>query len=104
MQRVLRWDGLLPYVPGRELTPADVREMSEYVDANRTAGSPFDIVVEGVSPGEDADRAAETIRPWKEAGATWWIEALWGQPGQAQDLESVRARVLQGPPAGFNRD
>jgi alkanesulfonate monooxygenase SsuD/methylene tetrahydromethanopterin reductase-like flavin-dependent oxidoreductase (luciferase family) len=98
MQRVLRWDGLLPYVPGRELTPADVREMSEYVDANRTASTPFDIVVEGISPGEDADRAAQTIRPWEEAGATWWIEALWGQPGQAQDLESVRARILQGPP------
>lgn len=98
MQRVLRWDGLLPYVPGRKLSPADVREMKTYVDDNRTLTTPFDIVVEGLTPGDDPHKGAEIVRNWQDAGATWWIEALWGQPGLKQDSQTIRERVLKGPP------
>jgi alkanesulfonate monooxygenase SsuD/methylene tetrahydromethanopterin reductase-like flavin-dependent oxidoreductase (luciferase family) len=98
MQRALRYDGLLPYLPGAELTPAAISEMKAYIAANRTLLTPFDIVVEGVTPGEDAQQAAAVVKPWAEAGATWWIEALWEQPGQEQDLERIRRRVWQGPP------
>lgn len=99
MQRVLRYDGLLPYLPGGELTPAVLPEIKAYLDANRPLDTPFDIVVEGVTPGDDAVQAAAIVGPWIEAGATWWIEALWPQPGQAQHLQAVWQRVLQGPPA-----
>jgi alkanesulfonate monooxygenase SsuD/methylene tetrahydromethanopterin reductase-like flavin-dependent oxidoreductase (luciferase family) len=98
MQRVLRYDGLLPYLPGAELTPAVLREIKAYIDTNRTVDTPFDIVVEGVTPGDDLSQAGDIVGPWLEAGATWWIEALWGQPGQAQDLRIVQKRILQGPP------
>jgi hypothetical protein len=76
-----------------------LREIKAYIDANRSVDTPFDIVVEGVTPGDDRAQASDTVGPWLEAGATWWIEALWPQPGQAQDLGTVRKRVLQGPPA-----
>jgi len=99
MQRVLRYDGLLPYLPGAELTPAVLPEIKAYIDANRPLDTPFDIVVEGVTPGDDPSQAAAIVGPWIEAGATWWIEALWPQPGQPQALQTVRQRVLQGPPA-----
>ncbi len=98
MQRVLRWDGLLPYMPGQELTPASVREMKDYVDANRQLSTSFDIVVEGMTPGDNLKKAVSIVQPWIEAGATWWIEAMWGQPGQEQTLDNIRDRVLQGPP------
>jgi len=99
MQRVLRYDGLLPYVPGEQLTPAAVSEMKAYVDTYRLLSTPFDIVVEGITPGEDPAQAAATVQPWAEAGATWWIEALWEQSAQTRDVEALRTRISQGPPA-----
>jgi hypothetical protein len=103
MQRVLRYDGLLPNVFDadgkiREMTPDDVRAMHEYSVAKRSAVTPFDLVVEGHTPGDEVDRAAETVRMWSDAGATWWIEALWGAPDQPVDLDAVLQRIRQGPP------
>ena len=71
------------------MTPDDVRAMHDYTIANRSATTPFDIVVEGRTPGDEADRAAEIVREWADAGATWWIEALWGAPDQPVDLDAV---------------
>jgi len=103
MQRVLRYDGLLPNVMSadgtiREMTPDDVRAMREYTTAKRSATTPFDIVVEGHTPGAEIDRAAAIVRNWAEAGATWWIEALWGAPDRPVDLDAVLQRIRQGPP------
>ncbi|MFN8480267.1 MAG: LLM class flavin-dependent oxidoreductase [Kouleothrix sp.] len=99
MQRVLRWDGLLPNVlnPGGEPGRADashIRAMKAYIDARRTQGTPFDIVVEGETPGGDPAATAAIVQPFAEAGANWWLEAIWG----AASLEPVRARLEQGPP------
>lgn len=103
MQRVLRYDGLLPNVmddQGQHLPPRPelIREMKLYIDANRTAVTSFDIVVEGKTPGDDPDRAAEIVRDWADAGVTWWIEALWGDPDQPVDYEAIRRRIQQGAP------
>jgi hypothetical protein len=103
MRRVLRYDGLLPNVmrdngQHREMTPDDVRGMYEYVMANRSATSPFDIVVEGRTPGADRAAAISIVQLWIAAGATWWIEALWAAPDQAPDLDGVQRRIQQGPP------
>jgi hypothetical protein len=105
MQRVLRYDGLLPNVMSddgqhREMTSDDVRAMRDYATVNRSERTPFDIVVEGRTPGDEADRAAEITRGWVTAGATWWIEALWGDPAQPIDLNAVLHRIRQGPPHG----
>jgi Luciferase-like monooxygenase len=102
MQRVLRYDGLLPNVmndQGQHIhaMPDDIREMKAYIDAHRAATTPFDIIVEGKTPGDNPDRAAEIVRDWAEAGATWWIEAMWGDPDQPIDYKAVRQRIQQGP-------
>ena len=47
---------------------------------------------------EHLRRHFERVRPWAEAGATWWIEAWWGEPGGADRLPGLFERVRQGPP------
>ncbi len=103
LQRAMRYDGLLPNVIGddgkiREVTPADVRAMREYVSTHRSAATPYDIIVEGHTPGDDQATARSIIQPWIEAGATWWIEALWPAPDQPADPDGLVRRIKQGPP------
>jgi hypothetical protein len=82
----------------RETTPDDLRAIGEYVAVNRALDTPFDIVMEGETPGDDPARAATIIRRWADAGATWWIESRWELPRDADGLKLVRERILQGPP------
>jgi alkanesulfonate monooxygenase SsuD/methylene tetrahydromethanopterin reductase-like flavin-dependent oxidoreductase (luciferase family) len=105
MRRALRCDGLLPAMMSddgrvalRPATPDEVRAMKAYVAANRAETTPFDIVVEGSTPGDDADQAAAMVRPYADAGATWWIEALWDAPRDADGQRQVFERARQGPP------
>jgi alkanesulfonate monooxygenase SsuD/methylene tetrahydromethanopterin reductase-like flavin-dependent oxidoreductase (luciferase family) len=101
MQRTLRYDGLLPNVIGDDghvrmgpPTLDELRQISAYVAAHRTQTTPFDIVIEGSTPGDDRAKAAAQVQTWEEAGATWWIEADWTAPEPAK----VLARIKQGPP------
>jgi hypothetical protein len=99
MDRALRYDGLLPAKVNAdgtagEVTPADLVAMREYIAAHRTASTPFDILWEGETPGDDPARAAALVRPWAEAGATWWMESRW----TTEDVAAVMARIRQGPP------
>jgi alkanesulfonate monooxygenase SsuD/methylene tetrahydromethanopterin reductase-like flavin-dependent oxidoreductase (luciferase family) len=100
MQRALRWDGLLPAIKNADgtwgdITPDSIRAMKAFVDEHRTAPTPFGIVVEAVTPGDDRAKAAATVRPFAEAGATWWIESTWMMPGE---VDVQLARIRQGPP------
>jgi alkanesulfonate monooxygenase SsuD/methylene tetrahydromethanopterin reductase-like flavin-dependent oxidoreductase (luciferase family) len=100
MGRALRYDGVLVATIGRSaessgITPETVREIKAYAEENRAETTPFDIVWEGQTPGEDPGRAAAVVRPYAEAGATWWIESPWTPPNEPEDL---RVRISQGPP------
>ncbi|HZR41346.1 MAG TPA: LLM class flavin-dependent oxidoreductase [Ktedonobacteraceae bacterium] len=99
MQRVLHYDGLLPTkvsTNGSEggVTPDDIREMREFVAKNRTWTTPFDIVWEGETPGDDREQADAIVRPYVDAGITWWMESRWSY----SSIDEVRARIKQGPP------
>jgi hypothetical protein len=103
MQRVLRYDGLLPAKMNddrtfTEITPADLRVMKAFVDEHRAQTTPFDIVMEGKTPGDDPRQAASIARSWADAGATWWIEAMWGALDNPDGMQVVRRRIEQGPP------
>jgi hypothetical protein len=103
MKRVLKYDGLLPNVfdengQHRSLKPEDIRELKTFISTHRTSTTPFDIIVEGVTPGDDLARAKEIIELWEDAGATWWIEALWEAPRDAEGQKMVQHRLRQGPP------
>jgi hypothetical protein len=99
MQRVLKCDGILPTIIDKnkqfvDLTPDHIRQIKDFVDNNRQLDSLFDIIVENTSPGENRSVATAKVRPWLEAGATWWIESMW-----AENIpEKWRERIRQGPP------
>lgn len=106
MQRVLRYDGILPTMLNADgehmkLKPGDVRALKTYVDDKRELATPFDIVIEGMTPGLNRRKASAMVKPFAEAGATWWMEADWALADRvwttrAQDL--ILKRIKQGPP------
>jgi hypothetical protein len=100
MNRVIRYDGLLPALKkdGQhvEIQPDDIRAMKAYVEQHRTQTTPFDIIMEGRTANAQRAEQEAKIRPFIEAGATWWIENMWTEPNELSD---VRARIRQGPPA-----
>lgn len=93
MRRVLRYDGLV-HQGGAETLP-DIRG---WIEANRTASTPFEYVVEGETPGDDGAAQRAVVEPWEQAGATWYNESMWQVPDTRARLDAILTRVRQGPP------
>jgi alkanesulfonate monooxygenase SsuD/methylene tetrahydromethanopterin reductase-like flavin-dependent oxidoreductase (luciferase family) len=103
MRRAMRYDGLLPSIQGQDgvwsdMTPDALREIKAFVEANRTETTPFDIIMEGETPGDDREQAAATVRPWADAGATWWMEGMWSASRDDAGRQAVREHIRRGPP------
>jgi alkanesulfonate monooxygenase SsuD/methylene tetrahydromethanopterin reductase-like flavin-dependent oxidoreductase (luciferase family) len=88
VRRILTWDGVV--VDSR----VDVSALRRFAAEGRDETTPFDVVLEGTTPGDDRAAASDRVRTAADAGATWWVET----PPAGFDLASVRARVEQGPP------
>lgn len=102
MNRALAYDGIIPSAKGddgrfRQVTPDELRTARAWLAERRDVTS-FDIIVEGTTSTTDRDRAIAKVRPWSEAGATWYLEARWGVQEGAVTIESVRQRLEAGPP------
>jgi alkanesulfonate monooxygenase SsuD/methylene tetrahydromethanopterin reductase-like flavin-dependent oxidoreductase (luciferase family) len=95
MRRVIRYDGIL--TEGIQ-SPAELQAMKQYIEEHRTQTTAFDIVLQGETPGDEPEQAAAIVRPWAEAGATWWLESIWDKPMNQGGVEGMRARIKQGPP------
>jgi hypothetical protein len=98
MRRVLKCDGIFPARMNAEgkfedVTPQDLCQMRDYIFANRTLTTPFDIVVDGKTGGLSPAEVQDKLRPWEAAGMTWWIESTW-------DLseDQLVARMREGVP------
>lgn len=103
MRRVLRCDGLLPVSMGgdglRPTTPEDIVAMRSWLEDNGGTRPGFDVVMEGSTPADNAETAAETVRRWADAGCTWWLESRWESAGgDEQRAAEVRRRLEAGPP------
>ncbi len=98
--RAARWDGFCPARLDDEngegyIKSADISAIKTLIDAHRTSSAPFDLVVGGNSSGDDPAAARAHVEPFIAAGATWWIEFVLPEPGEA---EQALARIKQGPP------
>jgi alkanesulfonate monooxygenase SsuD/methylene tetrahydromethanopterin reductase-like flavin-dependent oxidoreductase (luciferase family) len=99
VERAFRYDGILPYLTGPDggpaaVTPEDIRAMAAAARDRKGEGVPFDIILDGTTPANDAQTARERVLPLAEAGATWWIESPWEAPSVA----SLRERIAAAPP------
>ncbi len=103
MRRVLRCDGILPMKMHADktfadLTPADIQAIKQFVHEQRTQDTPFEIIMEDETPGDEPQKAADIVQSWAAAGASWWLEAVWKTPEAQGGIEGMRKRVKQGPP------
>lgn len=100
--RALRWDGIIPQVyrgkPTDRVSPDDVRALRQMAVEQRASTAPFDIVIGGTTPAGKRKRWPETIRPLADAGATWWLESIWGMPGDPNGEKKLLTRLRLGPP------
>lgn len=99
VRRALQWDGIIPQKSGvpapARILPEDVRAIRAFVAEHRAVEWPFDIVVNGETPGNDQTAARAMVQTYADAGATWWIDAMWDA---IHEPERVRTRIQQGPP------
>lgn len=95
-RRAARWDGVVPMgrpESGGRITPPEIREMATFIRELRSGDNPFDIVVGGLTSGNDRAKDADEITPFAEAGATWWTE-----PANMRAPAETRERIRIGPP------
>lgn len=97
MRRVLRCDGVLPQYPEDRDTPDELRNLRAWLADH---GSPtVDVIAEGETPADDPAAASALVKPWSDAGATWWLETRWEMPHHSPDrMNQVRNRLTAGPP------
>ncbi|GHO82374.1 LLM class flavin-dependent oxidoreductase [Dictyobacter formicarum] len=92
LRRAARWDGAV--IGG---TPEELRVRKAAIEALRSSSSSLDIITEGETPPDDPARAAAIVRPYAEAGATWWLESMWEWEGVTRNYD-MRTRIRSGPP------
>jgi alkanesulfonate monooxygenase SsuD/methylene tetrahydromethanopterin reductase-like flavin-dependent oxidoreductase (luciferase family) len=105
MARAARFDGWLPNVLSKgaagPAAPDHIRAGIRWIhDLRIMEGLPvegYDVICEGTTPARDATAAAALVAPWRDAGATWWIEADWSVPREAV-RDYATERLAAGPP------
>jgi hypothetical protein len=74
------------------LTLDEFRAGVAYVQQQRSAITPFDVLMSGELPDEHQE-ALERVHSFEAAGATWWVEE-----GLGWSLDEFRGRITHGPP------
>lgn len=107
MRRALKYDGLIPQSmktdedgrrSAQHASLADLQASLPQLRAQRPAGTGYDVIVEGETPGDDPATGMATLAAWRAAGATWWLETMWRAAGQQASVAAIRRRIQQGPP------
>ena len=95
LRRAARWEGWVicgANMEGQmEKSPEWLRERVRVIRSQRAIEAPFDIAITGVSAA--GDKALPDT--YAAAGATWWLESLFGMRGS---VEEMLRRVEAGPP------
>ena len=103
MDRVLKYDGILPMQMGpgsktiRQVTPETVSDLKQYFEEH-VPHKQMDIIIEGETTGINPEEDRAIIQPWQAAGATWWIETRWKITDQSNPTAEIQKRIQAGPP------
>ena len=106
LARMARWDGMFPLFFSAK-SPAvafeQFKQAVKAVDKLRQSDEPFDVINLGATPTGQPESAAQIVRPYAAAGATWWLESVgpmrMGKPGdELWSVDQLHARVKDGPP------
>jgi hypothetical protein len=78
MRRLLKCDGLLPEKLNSKgefetVISADLCQMKAYIEGHRLLSTPLDDVSHGKTGDLAPSQAAELVREWEDAGATWYV-------------------------------
>jgi alkanesulfonate monooxygenase SsuD/methylene tetrahydromethanopterin reductase-like flavin-dependent oxidoreductase (luciferase family) len=88
MTRALSCDGLIPQVvedgKARQCTLQELQHL-------QLPDRKFDVIVEGAM-------SEHSPAAWAKAGATWWLETLWGAVQDPDAVDCSMSRLRQGPP------
>jgi luciferase-like monooxygenase len=97
MRRVLRCNGIVPQYAHDEGRPEDARAVRDWLVERGRAD--LDIVAEGETPAGEPAAALAQVRPWAQAGCTWWLETRWAMPHHSPErMAEIRHRLDAGPP------
>lgn len=83
------------------MSPRQLEEVVALTMAHRRSEAPFDVVIEGQTPGEDPECDLEVVDGYRCAGLTWWIEKTGWFRGP---LGTMRQRIDAGPPRASSPD
>jgi alkanesulfonate monooxygenase SsuD/methylene tetrahydromethanopterin reductase-like flavin-dependent oxidoreductase (luciferase family) len=96
LRRAARWDGWIIGVIDEQRritkTPEQVAEQVAILRGHRADLAGFAVAVDGTS---EADDDGATARAYERAGATWWLECIYGTRGT---VEAQIERLRAGPP------
>lgn len=108
MRRAARYDGYHPLKWDNEgMQPADWRITADYIQQQRMADTPIDLIHSGRVPDQLWSNASEFIAPYQEVGVTWWIEDVspwrfghsWEIDWQPEFTRQMDELMRRGPPA-----
>ena len=96
-RRAAKYDGVIPLRMASPIRPEprDLRNILAYIRKHRKSVYPSDAAVIGWGTGKSHSDDARKIRPFVEAGMTWWLESLFSQ---RNSLNEMRKRIRKGPP------
>lgn len=80
--------------PETPLGPDHIAAIKAWIAERREANTPFEIVIEGTTPGDNLEATLDRLQPLADAGATWWIESMWGD----STVDDLKRRIEQDPP------
>ncbi len=94
--RAATLDGIFPLRAGswKRLFPSDFKDILNFIEAKRTAKTPFDVVAMGITSGKKPEKRREYVAGYHEAGATWWLDLILS----SVKPDDVRKRISAGPP------
>lgn len=96
LRRAAQWEGWIigTVDEGQNVTlpPERLAEQVAYLRQHRTTAASLDVAVDGISA---SPRDTHRVRGYEQAGATWWLEAVYGSRDTA---ERLMERIQAGPP------